>query len=77
MIQVVFSTDIYLDGNYSTIVVHSDKCTISFQCLQTADMEKVLYDDVVDQATSHSQPGVLNSGQNHPFCFSGVDDCIP
>ena len=43
--------------------------------LVVTDLEKVLYDDAVDRAASHSQAGVSTSGNNRPFCFSGVDDC--
>ena len=43
--------------------------------LVVTDLEKVLYDDAVDQAASHSQAGVFwTSGNNRPFCFSGVHD---
>ena len=40
--------------------------------LVVTDLEKVLYDDTVDQATSHSQTGISTSGNNCPFCFTGV-----
>ena len=32
----------------------------------------MLYDDAVDRATSHTEAGVSSSGNNWPFCFSGV-----
>ena len=40
--------------------------------LVVTDLEKVLCDDAVDQAASHSQAGISTSGNNRPFCFSGV-----
>ena len=43
--------------------------------LVVTDLEKVLYDDAVDRAASHSQAGVSTSGNNRPFCFSEVHDC--
>ena len=43
--------------------------------LVVTDLEKVLYDDAVDRAASHSQAGVSTSGNNRPFFFSGVHDC--
>ena len=43
--------------------------------LVVTDLEKVLYDDAVDRAASHSQAGVSTSGNDRPFCFSGVHDC--
>ena len=42
--------------------------------LVVTDLEKVSYDDAVDRADSHSQAGVSTSGNNRPFCFSGVHD---
>ena len=40
---------------------------------------EVLYDNVVDPATSQPEPGNLwgisTHGKNSPFGFSGVDDC--
>ena len=42
--------------------------------LVVTDLEKVLYDDAVDRADSHSQAGVSTSGNNRPFCFSGVQE---
>ena len=37
--------------------------------LVVTDLEKVLYDDAVDRAASHSQAGVSTSGNNHPSAF--------
>ena len=42
--------------------------------LVVTDLEKVLYDDAVNQAASHRQVGISTSGNNRPFCFSGVHD---
>ena len=43
--------------------------------LVVTDLKKVPYDDAVDRAASHNQAGVSSSGNNRPFCFSGVHDC--
>ena len=57
------------DGVVRIFVGHSE-----IFILVVTDLKKVLYDDAVNQAASHSQVAISTSGNNRPFCFSGVHD---